>query len=690
MAQLKPLTSDELETLVATAVQDAVDFIEDEIAPARIKAQKYFDGGTDIGEEPQRSRVVATKVRDTIRAIKPSLMRVFLSTDRPVEFVPNGPEDVPAAEQATRYMHWKWQELGGFRLLNDAFHDALLKRTGILKAYHEDYSKAEIFTFSGLSDEEFMAVVSDADVEVLEHSEVTEVDAAQIDPTTGQPFVIRMHDLKVSRTQRLGKMCVVSVPPEEFFVDRNARNIETAYVCGHRTDMRVGDLVAMGFAFDEVADLGAFGDADDMAEAEDTQRRRYSVDRDEDENARDPSMKKVTVTEAYMRVDADGTGVPVLHRFILGGTGYKLLDHEPWDEVPFAVFEVDPEPHAFFGRSIFDLVKTEQDAATAVLRGILDNVALTNNPRLGYVEGQVSLPDLMNNEIGGLVRMTSPGSIQAVDVPFVAGQTLPALQYLDNLVEQKTGVTRASMGLDPDALQSTTKAAVTATISAAAGQVETIARNLAEGGMRRLFKLMLGLMVKHSDKPTMMRLTNGFVPIDPRVWSAGMDVAVNVGLGTGREEEKRMALQMVLGVQQQILQLYGPQNGLVGLTQFRNTLADMLAGSGLRNADRFFLPMDAATEQQLLAMQAQMAAQQPQQDPAQALIMGEQIKAQTRLQADMARLQFDAQKAVMDDDRERDLMAQDLAVRVAEILGKHAVAVDTARIQAEQAMPRTM
>ena len=55
--------------------------------------------------------------------------------------------------------------------------------------------------------------------------------------------------------------------------------------------------------------------------------------------------------------------------------------------------------------------------------------------------------------------------------PFTAGQTLSALTYLDQLVEGKTGVTRASMGLEFDAMQSTTKVAVQATVQAAAGQV---------------------------------------------------------------------------------------------------------------------------------------------------------------------------------------------------------------------------
>lgn len=108
MAQLKPKTRDELQALVSGAVQDAVDFIESDIAPDRIKAQQYFDGGVDIGQEEGRSKVVATKVRDTIRQVKPSLMRIFLSHEKPVEFVPEGPRTwlPPTRRRATCRSAW--------------------------------------------------------------------------------------------------------------------------------------------------------------------------------------------------------------------------------------------------------------------------------------------------------------------------------------------------------------------------------------------------------------------------------------------------------------------------------------------------------------------------------------------------------------------------------------------------------
>ena len=160
----------EIEGILQDAIAQAVDFVESEITQDRIKAQRYFDGEVDIGYEDGRSKVVATKVRDVVRAVKPSLMRVFMSTGRPVEFVPRGPEDVAMADQATEYMHYVFNQNDGYRVLNDAFHDALVKKTGILKAYWQTSYRAEIFTYTNLTEEEYTLIVSDDDVTVLEHT----------------------------------------------------------------------------------------------------------------------------------------------------------------------------------------------------------------------------------------------------------------------------------------------------------------------------------------------------------------------------------------------------------------------------------------------------------------------------------------------------------------------------------------
>ena len=64
------------------------------------------------------------------------------------------------------------------------------------------------------------------------------------------------------------------------------------------------------------------------------------------------------------------------------------------------------------------------------------------------------------------------------------------------------------------------------------------------------------------------------------------------------------------------------------------------------------------------------------------------MKAQTKAQVDMAKAQMDQQykmhKLGMDDDFQRDEMVQDLAIKVAEILGKYGAAVDVEGVKQEQ------
>ena len=681
MQKPKKMTRDDIQGIVKDAVLSAVDFIESEVEESRLKAQRYFDGEVDIGHEEGRSKVVATKCRDIVRAIKPPLMRAFMAADKPVEFIPRKPEDVAAAEQATSFAQWKFNQINGYRLIYDAIHDAAVKKVGILKVYYEEYADAEYDNYSGLTEEQVAELVTDPEIEILEYENDED----------------GFWEVKVKRVKKGGDICAQSIAPEDFFVNREASCIEDAYVCGHRnSEMRVGDLVQMGYDFDEV--IQHAGESDDAyQDAADLERSGYHSTEDDDGGA-DPSMRKVLVTEAYMKMDIEGEGVPVLYWFLCIGTNYHLLDYEPADMKPFAVFEIDPEPHTFFGRSLVDLIMADQDAATAMLRGVLDNVALTNTPRMEVLDGQANMEDVLNNEIGGIVRVKTLGAVNPLSVPFTAGSVLPALQYYDEQIENKTGVSRASMGLDPDALQNSTATAVNAATEAATGQVELIARNLAEGGMKQLFKMILKLSRQHSDSQTMMRLNGQFIPVDPRSWSADMDLMANVGLGTGGEVEREMVLRETLQHQMSIWQAYGPTNGLVTLTQIRNTLADIQKLGGIHNSDRYWMPMTPEVEQFL--MQQAQAAQQGQPDPMQAMAQAEvqkaQIEAQTRLQAeqmkmqqrgqaDLMKAQIDAQVENMKDDRERDKMLQDLGLEAARIFGEYGIKVDDQRIKREQA-----
>ena len=716
---MSKMSQQDIQSAIKTAIQSAIDYVDSDIADQRERAQSYFDGNVDLDHEEGRSRVVSTKVRDVVRGAKPSLMRIFMSNNKFVEFTPKGPEDVANAEQATAYTHWVFNKVGGYNVLSNAIHDSLVKKVGIVKVWWNQETIAKTYTYENLSDQEVQVLVNKEGVEVVEHRQEIEMEMDEFDIEIER----NVHHMVITHKYEEGEMVIEGVPPEEFFIDGSAKSIDDAYICCHRSEKRAGDLVAMGIDQDVVDNLNGSDNDSLIGNIEKIQRFGESITDDEDVD-NDPSMRQVLVTEAYLRIDAEGDGIPTLHKFLCGGTDYEVLEMEPWDKAPFADFQVDPEPHAFYGRSLAELVINDQDTTTSVLRGILDNVALVNTPRLEVNEDLVEMDDVLNNEIGAIIRSEQIGSINPLTVPFVAGSTLPALQYLDMLVEEKTGISKMSMGLNPDMLQNTSATAAALTAQAGAGQVEVMARNLAEG-TKRLFQLMLHVAVKNSPDEQMMRLNGQFVPVDPAIWDSSMDMEINVGLGTGQEDAKAAALMQTFQTQQQIWQTYGPQNGLVSMTQMRNTLSDTLALSGFNNADRYYAPMNDETEQQIMAQiaeQAAQAAQGQQGDPmAQALIEAEQIKAQAKMQGDqmkmqgkmqgdqikmqadmqvkaaqmqskqgqeLAELQLKYRELQASDDLERDQMNQDLLVEAARILGQYGTAVDVERVKSMQAAPR--
>jgi hypothetical protein len=691
----KALSDTEVRNVVKTAITEAVDYVESEISPDREKAMRYYSGKCDIGSEQGRSRIVSTKIRDTIRQIKPSLMRVFLQAEHPVEFIGSNPQQAQAADNASEYCKIIFNKNGGYKLLQDVFHDSLLCKNGIAKVYYDPEESQEIIEYANLSEQEMAMVASNPEFEILEHTSVEEIDE--------QGMQSAKHDLKVVKTTETGTIRMESVPPEQFFIDPSASCISDSYVVGQRQEVTVGDLIAMGFEWDEVSELD---NLDGRSEQEQFERINYDDDRD----GIDPANRPVLLTECYMKVDVEGAGMPQPYKFLMGGTNYKLLSYEPWDDVPFISFCQDPIPHAFFGQSIADVLFAEQDSATVVLRGILDNTALVNNPRVQVLDGSTNIDDLMNNEIGGIVRVKQPGAIQPMTVPFVAADTLQALQYLDRNCEGKTGVSAASAGLSADSLKAGTSAtSAQAMVQANTATLELIARNLAEGGVTALFKRLLKLVIENMSDEQMMRISGtDYVQFAAGQWDPDMDVQVNVGLGTGNEQQKLAALQQGLMAQEKIISQFGLMNGIVGPKEIVNTVADMLRLAGVQNADRYFQPVDEQKEQQLMQM-AQQQSQQQQPDPNAGLVQAEQVKAQAQMQikqaemqqrqqleaakmqqqqqADMQQLQARFAQDALDRDLKRDELDAKIALEAAALENK--AAFDEAALYQKMQAPRT-
>jgi hypothetical protein len=252
------------------------------------------------------------------------------------------------------------------------------------------------------------------------------------------------------------------------------------------------------------------------------------------------------------------------------------------------------------------------------------------------------------------------------------------MDYMDQMREDRTGMSKAAMGLDPDALQSTTKAAVAATVSASQSRLELQARILAEG-MKKLFKGILYLMTTHQDKPRMVRLRNEWVQIDPRVWDASMDVNVNIGLGNGDVNEKINALNIIMQKQEQIMAQFGPMNQIASLPMYIRTLQKAIELSGYKDASSYFntLPADF-----------QMPQEQPQQTPEQVLAQVQAQSIQADIQKKAAELELKREQMIRDDDYRRDQLAQDLMLKKYELELKYGTQISTAEIMAMQNLDR--
>jgi len=667
------MSEDELQGVISAEIYDAISFIDDDIGGNRALATEYYYGQPFGDEEEGRSQVVSMDVRDTVQGILPSLMRIFFGPERVVEFAPNGPEDVQSAEQATDYVDFIFKrDNQGFKILHSAFKDALVRKCGIVKYWWDESVEVKAESFSMLDEQTMMFLTQDPDIEISAVREypipgMAEQNAAQ-GIMTPPPM---MYDVEIKRRIKSGKVKIEALPPEEFLIDRRAKSIDEATFVGHRTMKTVSDLVAMGYDYDEMVEVAGNGNDFDNNQ-EYIARNPFAVI--STANNGDPSSKSVLYIEGYLKVDFDGDGIAEMRRVCTVGTGNKVLRNEIVDDRQFASFCPDPEPHTFFGMCPADVVMDIQRIKSNVQRGILDSLAQSIHPRTAIVEGQANMEDVLNTEVGAVIRMRAPGMVQPFTTPFVGQAAFPMLDYLDDIKQTRTGISKAASGLDADALQSTTKAAVSATVNAAHQHIEMIARTFAETGLRKLFTGVLKLVIENQDKERMVRLRNTFVPMNPQSWDANMDVIVNVGVGDGTIEDRINILNQVALRQEMLIKETGVNNPVVSLPQYTNTLTKMLQLAGIKDSQNYFnqLPVDFQLP----------PPPEPKPTPEEMLAQVQAQSIQADIQKKAAELQLEREKTMLMDDRERDRIEQDGILRRYELELKYGVQIQSAEINA--------
>jgi hypothetical protein len=663
------------------------------------EAQEYYNGKSKVAVDGNGSRYVATKVRDTIRGIRPSLLRIFLSSAAPVEYLPSGEIPPPITKQQSTYAYQQFLNNNGYMVIYEAFQTAMLHKVGVVQCWWQERNTTRTTEYTNLTPTDLEGLQRLPHAELLALEEIGSM--PMLGPSGAQQSV-PLHKATVQYSHKGGHICMECVPWQEFIHSDDWSNTREGRVIGRQMSLTISEALEYypDLTMDDLEGLTDEDPEQNENAGEAAERRGYFKDRRlEHESPADISMKHVLITEVYYKADLDGVGIAQCYKWILGGIGRELLTYErAEDGHNFACFQIDPEPNTLRGKSIFDITKDEQDGLTSLTRSILNNAHKSNNPRLAVHETMVNMTDVLSNDVGAPIRVRAPGLIQGIEVPFTAGQTIPLLEYWNRDVEAKTGVTRASLGLDPDALQSTDKDAVRNTIAAAAGQVEVYARNLAETGMIPLFRMILRLCLRHQHPQQVMWTTGStYTPVNLSTFDPTLNMRVNVGLGSGSDEQKLATLLGLEQRQEKILQAFGPGQPVVQPHHVTNLISDMADLGGVKDVSRYITVLDEQASQQLqqaLQQQQQAAEQKP--DPQiEAIREAEQIRAQAKMQVEAAKHERELAKehvgaeikiaeAARVDDLERDKMLQELYMFANKLLAEHNERMDVAEVQRKQ------
>ena len=680
-----------LQSSIVQMVTNAILHADGTLSTARALAEKYYNGDADIlPSDSGRSEVIMTVLRDTVLQMMPSLLRILFGEEAAVEYSPNTVNDIQMAEQITKFVMdvTLQQDNAGFLIYHDWFKDALIKRIGVVKVWADTGTEKRSYTTLYQTYEQVTLLAGDESIKIDELRRCETAPPGQV-----------LWDVDYTQTQHWKHVRVACIPPEEYIYTKGARTGANsphipgvAEFVGHRTTLSRSQLRAMDISEEDIDRL-AFPDGALQQNVEEIQRNKDGVAA-EDQEPREENKKALFIEGYALLALPEDNGISRLYKVNLLGPAYTLIGKpEPVARRPFAVICPDPTPHSIEGNGISDYTMDLQRIMSAVWRNILDSLVMTLNPRIAYVEGEASLEDILNVELGSPIRTRSaPGNaLQVIEHPFVGDKGLLVLDAIKQVLKNRVGVDDASSGLDPGALQSTTAMAVAATQSKAQESIEKIARVFAETGIKDMFRMILELMVENPDAERMVKVNGQYVPLDPRSWHSNLGVRVNVAIGAGTVAERIAALNESAASMEQLMQVLGPENPAFSLQQYVQHKQRVLKLRGF--ADAAMLWGNPGY---------QPPPQDPnKQDPNMLIAQAEVTKAQADVQKKSAEVDITRQKnevehmrksedldikrqdMMLTDARERDRMAQDLQLAIMEMNLKYKADLQTAAVKAD-------
>lgn len=538
------------------------------------------------------SSLVSTDVADTIEWALPSLMKVFTGSDEVITIQGVTEEDDQNAEVMQSLLVYQLQRQNKFfPILYNWMKDALITGMGIIKCYWE---RTEGYT------PETAQLNADA-LKLLAQTgvEITSVEGPDVmgdfTVTWNSPYYIK-------NSPKLENILV-----SEFLYSPDAKNLEDANFVAHRKKVTMSHLR-------QKEREGIYANVDMVHP--DNGPVSWITDQVEDvigdhytplhNNQQDKAREEVTIYECYTKIDFNNDGI--LEDMIITIAGDVILRAEPnyMGRHPFFSISPTKDPHRIWvKRSYAELIGELQDMKVALTRQIVQNIALTNDPKMILAEDSINISDYIE---GRKVIRKKPGSsmgdvAMAMPVNQLSPQTFQFLEYLEGQKENRTGITRYNQGLDANSLNKTATG-ISAILGQSAQRLELVARMFAETGISELFRFMVSLNQKFVDQETVVRLTNKQLRISPDDLNGNFDLVVNAGISISTKESTIMTLQTMLTA---LMQTQAAGIPIVTPQNIYNLFKKWIESAGFKNYNDYVT--DPAVVQQRAIMDMQLKQQ---------------------------------------------------------------------------------
>lgn len=280
-----------------------------------------------------------------------------------------------------------------------------------------------------------------------------------------------------------------------------------------------------------------------------------------------------------------------------------------------------------------DIAADLQRQSTVLTRAGLDAVYQSVVNREAYDKNKVPLDDLLATYSGAKIGVDgSPGD---AIMPLTGGldtarTAWEALEIIKQRIEDRTGATRQTRGLDSDQLskEHSGKALGMLQLSADARK-EMVARNLALG-LSELGCKLYRLVCRHQNEARQAKVGGKWCQFDPRTWNSSLKVSITAG-GIN-QEHSLLGLQMIAMEQEKVIEVLGPTNPNVTPQNRYHYQQELCRLAGRKSADAFFSEVPEGW------------APPPQPDPEAAKLQAEMQLQQMKMQQEDAHTKLQYQK----------------------------------------------